>query len=86
MIKQAAMQEWERRTKPPGQGVIPEEKKYLFANPDWDNIPQHRNHMGDLRDIIIMGIKEAGIREHLGMNPEDPAAQGFLKVHLVTKV
>lgn len=84
MIRQAAMQEWER-TNAPGQKIIPEKQKYPFADPNWDNKPQHRNHMGDLRDIIIMGIKEARIREYLGMNPEDPVAQGLLKVDFVTK-
>lgn len=115
MIRRAAMQEWEKRN-PPAQGVVPAEQKFPNVDPQWDNNnPEHRTNMKDLRETIILGIREAApksqnlikafeiqqgkdetpsaflqrlrdqMRKYSGMNPDDPVAQGLLKVHFVTK-
>lgn len=56
MIRRAGMRNWgQRHQHGPGTDI-----KWPFQRPNWDNQNQeHRNHMSDLRDMIIQGIRES---------------------------
>ncbi|XP_051497720.1 uncharacterized protein LOC127395191 [Apus apus] len=56
MIRRAGMRLWDARHAQGPQADI----KWPLQNPNWDNQnPEHRVHMGDLRTIVIQGIREA---------------------------
>ncbi|GCC18548.1 hypothetical protein chiPu_0020831 [Chiloscyllium punctatum] len=115
MIRRAALREWEKRH-PAGLNVVPADQKFPNTDPHWDNNrTRDRESMWDLREIVILGIKEAtprsqnfvkvfevrqekdetpsaflkrlkeATRKYSGMDPDDPVAQGLLKVQFVTK-
>ncbi|XP_017584372.1 PREDICTED: uncharacterized protein LOC108445358 [Corvus brachyrhynchos] len=56
MIRRAGMRIWDARHAQGPQA----DTKWPLQNPNWDNQnAEHRVHMGDLRTIVIQGIREA---------------------------
>ncbi|GCC19573.1 hypothetical protein chiPu_0018412 [Chiloscyllium punctatum] len=115
MISRAALQEWKKRH-PSGDIEASVEDRFPSVDPLWDNNDRrHRELMKNLREMVILGIKEAApnsknfvkafevrqekdetpsaflrrlkeaTRKYSGMNPDDPVAQGLLKVQFMTK-
>jgi hypothetical protein len=59
MIRRAALAAWESKH-PPGPEFQSVDMKFPLEDPHWNNNdPANRREMGDLRNMIIKGIKES---------------------------
>ncbi|GCB84587.1 hypothetical protein scyTo_0025088 [Scyliorhinus torazame] len=64
MIRRAGMRKWEN-SHPPGVNGPPAEEKYPNQDPQWNHQEEsHRDHMNDLRNIIVEGTREAVPKAH----------------------